>query len=266
MLTLSTTTETPSASKTWSSSLARSKASAYWKPEQPPPRTATRSAWSSAPSWPPSSSPIFSTALSVSAIASWGVSVTSQSVARGLPESRALSPETQTAVVCDSTAYLPPELMAERGIETVSLYVAVDDRQEAEVEVSDYADFYARLRASEGGATTSQPSVGDFLAVYEPLVEAGRDVVSVHISGGTSGTVEAAKQARDRLQADGKGGERIHVFDSRTACGGVGLCALAAAGAAAAGDGPEAVLGRAARARGELKMWFAIDTLEYLRR
>ena len=177
-----------------------------------------------------------------------------------------MSPETQTAVVCDSTAYLPPELLAERGIETVSLYVAVDDRQEAEVEVADYADFYARLRASESGATTSQPSVGDFLAVYEPLLEAGRDVVSVHISGGISGTVEAAKQARDRLQADDKGGERIHVFDSRTACGGVGLCALAAAGAAAAGDGPEAVLGRAARARGELKMWFAIDTLEYLRR
>ena len=47
MLTLSTMTATPSTSKTWSSSLVLSKASAYWKPEQPPPRTATRRAWPS---------------------------------------------------------------------------------------------------------------------------------------------------------------------------------------------------------------------------
>src|SRR5680860_378936 len=81
MLTLSTTTATPSTSKTWSSSLAWSKASAYWKPEQPPPRTATRSAWSGESSWPPSSSPIFPAALPVSVIASLEISVTSQSVA-----------------------------------------------------------------------------------------------------------------------------------------------------------------------------------------
>ena len=81
MLTLSTTTATPSTSKTLSSSLALSKASAYWKPEQPPPRTATRSACSAPSGCEPSSSPIFSTALSVRVIAAWGVSVTSQSVA-----------------------------------------------------------------------------------------------------------------------------------------------------------------------------------------
>jgi fatty acid kinase fatty acid binding subunit len=177
-----------------------------------------------------------------------------------------LSPDPQTAVVCDTTAYLPSGVLAERGIETVSLYVSVDGHQEAEAEVSDYADFYARLRASESGATTSQPSVGDFLAVYEPLLAAGKEIVSVHISGEISGTVEAAKQARERLVAEGKGGERIHVFDSRSACGGMGLSALAAAAAARAGGDAEATLARARQAREELKMWFAIDTLEYLRR
>jgi DegV family protein with EDD domain len=177
-----------------------------------------------------------------------------------------LSQRPDTAVVCDTTAYLPSELLAERGIETVSLYVSVDDHQEPEAEVDDYAAFYERLRASENGATTSQPSVGDFVAVYEPLLEAGRDVVSVHLSGEISGTCEAATQARERLSAEGKGGERIHVYDSRSACGGMGLCALAAAAAAAAGAGPGEALARARRAREELKMWFAIDTLEYLRR
>jgi DegV family protein with EDD domain len=177
-----------------------------------------------------------------------------------------LTPSPQTAVVSDTTAYLPAELLAERGIETVSLYVSIDDDQQAEAEIGDYAGFYARLRASESGATTSQPSVGDLVSVYEPLLGAGKEIVSIHISGEISGTVEAAKQARERLTAEGKGGERIHVFDSRSACGGMGLSALAAAAAARAGGDAEAALARARQARGELKMWFAIDTLEYLRR
>jgi fatty acid kinase fatty acid binding subunit len=172
----------------------------------------------------------------------------------------------QTAVVCDTTAYLPTELTTARGIEVISLYLSLDGTQGPESEISDFSAFYEQLRASERGSTTSQPSVGDFISTYEPLLDAGRDVVSVHISAGISGTYEAATQARQRLIDEGKGGERIHVFDSRSACGGMGLCVLAAAGAAAAGDDADAVLVRAQRAREELKMWFAIDTLEYLRR
>jgi len=177
-----------------------------------------------------------------------------------------LSSPTQTAVVCDTTAYLPTELLASRGIEAISLYVAVDGHQERESEIADYAGFYERLRASENGATTSQPSIGDFVSVYEPLLDEGREIVSIHISAGISGTWEAAGQARERLIADGKGGERIHVFDSRSAAGGMGLSVLAAAAAAAAEGDAGGVLARAEQARQELKMWFAIDTLEYLRR
>jgi DegV family protein with EDD domain len=171
-----------------------------------------------------------------------------------------------TAVVCDTTAYLPVELIASHGIHTISLYVAVDGEQEPEAEISDYGAFYERLRASDTGATTSQPSVGDFVTVYEPLLAEGREIVSIHISSGISGTFEAAGQARDRLAAEGRGGERIHLFDSRSACGGMGFSVLAAAATAQAGGDAEAVLARAEQAREELKMWFAIDTLEYLRR
>lgn len=181
-------------------------------------------------------------------------------------ESPGLALPQQTAVVCDTTAYLPAELIASRGIKTVSLYVAVDGQSEPEAQISDYAAFYERLRASEGGATTSQPSIGDFVAVYEPLLDEGREIVSIHLSSEISGTFEAANQARDRLVEEGRGGERIHVFDSRSACGGMGFSVLAAAAAAGAGDDSTAVLARAHQAREELKMWFAIDTLEYLRR
>jgi DegV family protein with EDD domain len=161
---------------------------------------------------------------------------------------------------------LPSELVASLGIKRISLYVSVDGHQESELEISDYAGFYERLRASEEGATTSQPSIGDFTAVYEPLLEEGREVVSIHISSGISGTFEAANQARERLVAEGKGGERIHLFDSRSACGGMGLPVVAAAAAAASGADAAGAIARAERAREELKMWFAIDTLEYLRR
>jgi DegV family protein with EDD domain len=171
-----------------------------------------------------------------------------------------------TAVVCDTTAYLPTDLVAERDIKTISLYVSVDGEQQREAEIGDYAEFYERLRAAESSATTSQPSIGDFLEVYEPLLAEGREVVSIHISAGISGTFEAAGQARERLIEEGKGGERLHLMDSRTAAGGMGLCALGAASAAAAGADAAGVLANAEETRRNLKMWFAIDTLEYLRR
>jgi DegV family protein with EDD domain len=177
-----------------------------------------------------------------------------------------LSPPNETAVVCDTTAYLPSEMVASRGIKAISLYVSIDGQQEAEAEIADYAAFYERLRASEEGATTSQPSIGDFVAIYEPLLDEGREIVSIHISAGISGTFDAAGQARQRLIDEGRGGERILLFDSRSACGGMGLPVLAASAAARAGGDAEACLARARQAREELKMWFAIDTLEYLRR
>lgn len=179
---------------------------------------------------------------------------------------RSLNATAPTAVVCDTTAYLPETLLAERGIERISLYVSIGDGLEPESEIRDLDDFYERLRSSQGAPTTSQPSVGDFISLYEPLLAEGREIVSIHISAGISGTCDAAGQARKRLADEGKGGERIRVYDSRSAAGGMGLCALAAAAAAASGADGEATLARAEKAREELKMWFAVDTLEYLRR
>jgi DegV family protein with EDD domain len=177
-----------------------------------------------------------------------------------------VSSPAETAVVCDTTCYLPTDLLAKRGIEEISLYVSVDGEQERESEISDFDAFYERLRGSESGATTSQPSIGDFLEVYEPLLAAGREVVSIHISAGISGTFEAAGQARERLIEEDKGGERLYLLDSRSAAGGMGLCALGASSAARAGADAAATIAQAEETRNDLKMWFAIDTLEYLRR
>jgi len=167
------------------------------------------------------------------------------------------------AIVSDTCHYLPAAVVAEHDIHLVSLYVHWPDGTQRESEITDYDAYYERLRVSTDLPTTSQPSIGDFLAVYEPLLAAGRDIVSIHLAGGMSGTVRSAEQAREQL---GARADRVHVIDSETACGGQGLVMLAAAAAARSGADAAAVAARARRARAELKMWFAIDTLEYLRR
>ena len=173
---------------------------------------------------------------------------------------------TGPAIVADTTSYLPAELTERHGVQLVSLYVGIEGKQERESEITDYDDFYERLRASGEAVTTSQPSVGDFISVYEPLLAEGKEIISIHLSSGISGTCESAMQARERLTADGKGGERIAVCDSKTGAGGMGLMVLAAANAAENGAGSAEALERAEAARAQLKIWFAVDTLDYLRR
>src|SRR5688572_20090999 len=173
----------------------------------------------------------------------------------------------RVGLVTDSTAYLPPELIERHDIHVVPLYVVFGgDRPVPEVDIDDYPAFFEELRSAEKLPTTSQPSVGDFTAAYEPLLSDGREIVSIHISGGLSGTPEAARQAKAALERDGGGGERIEVVDSTTAAGGLGFLVLAAAKAAAEGATAKEAASAAAEARKELKMWFAIDTLEFLRR
>jgi DegV family protein with EDD domain len=172
----------------------------------------------------------------------------------------------RVAVVTDTTHYLPRSLVAELGIHEVSLYVTFERETRREADITDLGDFYTRLSASDEMPSTSQPSVGDFLAVYEPLLEQDRDIVSIHLSGGISGTVTAAEQARDQLVERGIDPERIVVLDSATACAGMGMLAMAAASVARAGGNAQDAAAAAQTVRRDLKVWFAVDTLEFLRR
>src|ERR671938_1754283 len=107
----------------------------------------------------------------------------------------------EVAVVTDSTAYLTPALIQEHGVHVVPLYIVFGgDRTIPETDITDYPAFFQELRAAESLPTTSQPSVGDFVSVYEPLLADAGDVLSIHISGGLSGTAEAARQAAQTLE------------------------------------------------------------------
>lgn len=170
----------------------------------------------------------------------------------------------RVAVVADTTCYLPGAVAHANGIHLVSLHVNWGgDRSEREADLGSLTAFYDELRSVERLPTTSQPSPGDFLAVYEPLLADGMDVVSVHISSGLSGTSGAAAQAAALLE---EGAGRVTVVDSQTAAGGLGLVVLAAARQAAAGADAAGVARGAHEARDHVKQWACLDTLEYLRR
>jgi DegV family protein with EDD domain len=168
------------------------------------------------------------------------------------------------AIVTDTTTYLPPALIERHGIELVSLYVgwADDHRPEGEYELD---DFYRRLRESPQLPSTSQPSVGDFLGRYEPLAAAGRDIVSIHIAAGLSGTCESAREAARAIADKGLPG-RVEVVDGQTGSGGLGCLVLGAAAAAERGEDLDGVVAAVHRTREGLAMWFCLDTLEYLRK
>jgi DegV family protein with EDD domain len=170
------------------------------------------------------------------------------------------------AVVTDTTQYLPQEVVDRHGLSLVSLYVNWDGRTDRESEMPGFGDFYAFLKSGGELPSTSQPSVGDFLAVYEPLLEAGKDVLSIHLSGGISGTVRAAEQARDALLERGTDPGRMVVLDSRTGAAGHGLMAVAAANAAKAGASAQEAAVAAVKVGERMTILFAVDTLEYLRR
>lgn len=171
----------------------------------------------------------------------------------------------RVAVVTDSTSYLPRHLIDRWAIREVSLYVGWEGDLRPEPEYDDLDAFYARLRESPLLPTTSQPSVGDLVACFEPLVSAGRDVISVHLASGVSGTCAAAAEAAQIVADKGHPG-RVEVIDSQTGAGGLGCLVVAAARAAEQGAELTGVVDAVRDARERLEMWFCLDTLEYLRR
>ena len=171
----------------------------------------------------------------------------------------------RVAIVTDSTTYLPRALIERWSITPVSLYVGWEGDLRPEHEYVDLDAFYARLRDSPELPKTSQPSVGDFLAVYRPLLERGLDVVSVHLAEALSGTCQSASEAAAMLAAEGFAG-RVSVHDAQTGAGGLGVLVVVAGELAERGCGAEEILEGVRRARASLGMWFCLDTLEYLRR
>lgn len=170
------------------------------------------------------------------------------------------------ALVTDSTANLPAELVEQLSVTVVPVYVRFEDRVYRDGVDMDNATFYRRLRETGAMPRTSQPSVGDFLEVYRRLSANHEDIISIHISGDLSGTVTAAQLAAEQLQQENPDGTRVHVVDSRVTSGAQALLVTAAARAVAAGKGAVEVVARVKDIIPRLRIAFMLATLEYLRR
>jgi DegV family protein with EDD domain len=166
------------------------------------------------------------------------------------------------AVITDSTAYLPDELVEGYGIHVVPLYVVLAGHSGREGR--DIApDDVARAMGARGqSVSTSRPTPGDFLAAYRKALDEGAErLVSIHLSSELSGTVDAA-----RLAASQVGEHIVTVVDTRSAAMGAGFAVLAAARSAAAGVDAAAVARTARETADATRTFFVVDTLEHLRR
>ena len=163
------------------------------------------------------------------------------------------------AVVTDSTAYLPPDDAVSREIRVVPLQVVIAGTAHDETSFAG-GDVLTALRQGKP-ATTSRPAPERFAQVYARAAAAGAPgIVSVHLSGSISGTVDSARLAAVTAAVP------TTVVDSRSIGAGLGFAALAAAAAAQAGCPLAEVAAAAARRSAHLRSVFCVTTVEHLRR
>jgi DegV family protein with EDD domain len=165
-----------------------------------------------------------------------------------------------TAIVLDSTADFPDASEHYRNWRVVPLYVNFGtDSYKDGVELTAH-EFYEWLRASPELPTTSQPTPGDFLAVYEELGAYDR-ILSIHIAANLSGTFQSAGTAAEQL-----GDGRVRTIDSESASVGIAMLALAIQRRLERGTTDEEVDALVATYLREHQLLFTVDTLEFLAR
>lgn len=168
-------------------------------------------------------------------------------------------PMQEIAVITDSTSDLPKSLSEEHGITVVPLTLTIGGTSYTDGDMSQ-AEFFRRMGEEKDLPTTSQPSPGAFVEVYQRALESARNVVSVHISSDLSGTIESATQAAREFPG------RVHVFDSRNLSMALGLQAMEAARAARRGLAVDEVLAHLENVRDRVQLLVGVDKLDNLAR
>lgn len=164
------------------------------------------------------------------------------------------------ALVTDSTACLPADLVEQHAVRVVRLHLLIDGASYIEGVDMDAAEVAAALR-DHRRVSTSKPSAGDFLDAYEDLAAAGAEqILSVHLSAEMSATVSSAELAAAESPVP------VTVVDSRSLGMGLGYAVVSAAEAIAAGGTVTHAAGSARRRADGSDTTFYVDTLEHLRR
>jgi DegV family protein with EDD domain len=165
------------------------------------------------------------------------------------------------AIVTDSTAGLPAELVEELGIHVVPVFLIQGGRAFLDGVDITATEVYRRLRAGQEAFTSAAPSIPEFLKVYRAAAQGASGVLSIHMSPKLSSTYGAALAASEQVD-----GVPIVVFNCNSAAIGQGFVVLEAARAAAAGASLGQTVRRAEEMSAKIQFLFTLDTFEYLRK
>lgn len=168
----------------------------------------------------------------------------------------------KTAVVTDSTAYIPKELREKWNIYMIPLNVVFgEESYREELELS-AGDFYEQVRDSQNDLPkTSQPAIGEFVELFEKLSTEYDAVISIHLSSGISGTFQGAITAGNMVD-----NIHVHAFDSEISCMVQGFYALEAAKLAHEGKDAKEIMDRLHEMKQSMRAYFMVDDLSHLQR
>jgi DegV family protein with EDD domain len=166
----------------------------------------------------------------------------------------------KTAVVTDSTAYIPKELRDKWNIQMIPLNVIFEGevyQEEVDIQAE---EFFEEVKQREL-PTTSQPPVGQFVELFEQLSKDYDAVISIHLSSGISGTFQGAVAAGNMVESI-----KVYPIDSEMSCMIQGFYALEAAEWAARGEQPESIITRLEELKKSTRAYFMVDDLSHLQR
>jgi DegV family protein with EDD domain len=165
-------------------------------------------------------------------------------------------------IVTDCAADMPLAELQALDITQAPLFIQFPEGQVNSADLT-IDQFYDRLEAMRPVIpTTSQPSGGEFAEIYRGVLPADRQILSLHISSGLSGTANAARIGGEQIAGEG----RVTVWDTLTLSGGERFQVIAAALAARAGWALEDIERRLQEIRAHTEVLYTLDTLEYLAR
>lgn len=166
----------------------------------------------------------------------------------------------KTAVVTDSTAYIPKEIRDKWNIHMISLNVIFGNEAfQEEVDIT-AEQFYQQVNVKEL-PTTSQPPIGQFVELFERLSKDYDAVISIHLSSGISGTFAGAVTASTMVEHI-----KVYPFDSEISCMPQGLYAIEAAKMALNGDDADKIMSRLEELKKTARAYFMADDLSHLQR
>ena len=167
----------------------------------------------------------------------------------------------KTAIVTDSTAYLPPYIVEELNIHTIPLTVTIDGQAyEEEVDLKT-DEFYDIVRGEGPLPKSSQPPIGKFVELFESLKANHETIISIHLSSGISGTFAGAVQAGEMTE-----GVDVRAFDSELSCYVQGFYVIRAAEMAKEGATPDEILAELEEMKKTTRAYFMADDLAHLQR